>query len=156
MVPSPCTNKGLQTELRSLHHKAGKVPWFSGRQNITRPSWYHASDRVSCYMHPPISADLSKRESVLDYIVINQYLPILQTPISHYCNTLQSPILQIAIFLCCRVQLALLHHLKGVGQMWNCPPQAATGRHRLPQAAPTFWPHNPQQASKSPEINGHQ
>ena len=26
----------------------------------------------------------------------NQYLAILQTPISHYCNTMQSPILQTA------------------------------------------------------------
>ena len=31
-----------------------------------------------------ISADLFQSESVLDYIVINQHLPILQTPISHY------------------------------------------------------------------------
>ena len=30
-----------------------------------------------------MSADLSKSESVLDYIVINQYLPILQTPVRH-------------------------------------------------------------------------
>ena len=82
-----------------------------------------------------ISADLSKSESVLDYIVINQYLSTLQTPISHHCNTLQSPILQIAIFLYCRVQLALLHHLKGVGQI----------RTWMPQAASTFWP--------DPEIN---
>ena len=44
-----------------------------------------------------ISADLFQSESVLDYIVINHYFAILQTPISHYCNTLQSPILQIAI-----------------------------------------------------------
>ena len=44
-----------------------------------------------------ISADLFQSESVLAYIVINQYFAILQTPISHYCNTLQSPILQIAI-----------------------------------------------------------
>ena len=36
-------------------------------------------------------------ESVLAHIVIHPYLAILQTPISHYCNTLQSPILQIAI-----------------------------------------------------------
>ena len=61
------------------------------------------------------SADLSKSESVLDHIVINPYLAILQTPISHYCNTLQSPILHIAIYLYCKMHLALLHHLKGVG-----------------------------------------
>ena len=72
-----------------------------------------------------ISADLSQSESVLDYIVINQYLAILQTPISHYCNTLQSPILQIAIYLYCRVQLALLHHLKEAGLRFYSPPQAA-------------------------------
>ena len=44
-----------------------------------------------------ISADLFQSESVLDYIVINQNFAILQTPIGHYCNTLQSLILQIAI-----------------------------------------------------------
>ena len=70
------------------------------------------------------SADLSKSESVLAYIVIHQYLPILQHPISHYCNTLQSPILQFATYLDCKMQLALLHHLKGVGLR----------RHRAPQA----------------------
>ena len=88
------------------------------------------------------SADLSKSESVLAYIVINQYLSILQTPISHYCNTLQSPILQIAIFLYCRVQLALLHHLKGVGQIWNGPPQVATGCHRLLQPSAPAGPES--------------
>ena len=70
---------------------------------------------------------------MLAHIVINQYLPILQTPINHYCNTLQAPILQIVIYLYCRVQFAGLHHLKGVGQI----------RHRLPQVAtgcPTFFP----------------
>ena len=61
-----------------------------------------------------LSADLFQSESVLDYIVINQYLSILQTPISHYCKTLQSPILRIAIYLNCKMHLALLHHLKGV------------------------------------------
>ena len=60
------------------------------------------------------STDLFQSESVLDYIVINQYLPMLQTRMSHYCDTLRSPILQIAIYPYCRVQLALLHHLKGV------------------------------------------
>ena len=75
------------------------------------------------------STDLFQSESVLAYIVINQYLSILQTPISHYCNTLQSPILQTAIYLYCRVQLAVLHHLKRVGQIWNWMPQPATGCH---------------------------
>ena len=60
------------------------------------------------------SADLFQSESVLAYIVINQYIPILHTPISHYCNTLQSPILQIAIYLYCRVQLTDCSILKGV------------------------------------------
>ena len=77
------------------------------------------------------SADLSQSQSVLAYIVINQYLPILQTPISHYCNILQSPIQQIAIYLYCRMHLALLHYLKGVGLPGHRPPQPATGRHRL-------------------------
>jgi len=63
----------------------------------------------------PGAADLFQSESVLDYIVINPYLAILQTPISHYCNTLQSPIQQIAVYLYCRMHLALLHHLKGLG-----------------------------------------
>ena len=36
-----------------------------------------------------ISADLFQSKSVLDHIVIHPYLAILQTPISHYCNTLQ-------------------------------------------------------------------
>ena len=44
-----------------------------------------------------LSADLFQSESVLAYIVSNQYFAILQTPFSHYCNTLQAPILQIAI-----------------------------------------------------------
>ena len=46
-----------------------------------------------------ISADLFQSESVLAYIVIHQYFPNLQTPISHYCNTMQSPSMQIAIYL---------------------------------------------------------
>ena len=50
--------------------------------------------------------DLFQSESVLNYIVINKYLLILQTQISHYCNTLQSSILQIAIYLYCRVHFA--------------------------------------------------
>ena len=77
------------------------------------------------------SADLSQSESVLAYIVINQYFAILQTPISHYCNTLQSPILQIAIYLYCRVQLSDCSILKGVGQICQRAQQVATGRHRL-------------------------
>ena len=91
-----------------------------------------------------LSADLFQSESVLDYIVINQYLAILQTPISHYCNTLQSPILQIAIYLYCRVQLSDCSILKGVGQIRHSPPQGPTGW-------PTFWP---QVAPNPPEING--
>ena len=70
------------------------------------------------------SADLFQSESVLAYIVINQYFAILQTPISHYCNTLKSPILQIAIYLYCRVQLSDCSILKGVGQICHSPPQA--------------------------------
>ena len=61
-----------------------------------------------------LSADLSQSESVLDYIVINQYFAILQTPNNHYCDTLQSLILQIAIYLYCRVQLTDCSILKGV------------------------------------------
>ena len=72
-----------------------------------------------------------------------QYFAILQTPISHYCNTLKSPILQIAIYLYCRVQLSDCSILKGVGQICHSPPQAATGR-------PTFWL---QIALNPPEIN---
>ena len=70
---------------------------------------------------------------MLDYIVINQYLPILQTPSNHYCNTLKAPILQIVIYLYCRVQFAGLHHLKGVIEISNLMPQVATG-------CPTFLP----------------
>ena len=66
-------------------------------------------------MYIRISADLFQSESVLDHIVIHPYLAILQNPISHYCNTLQSPILQFAIYLYCKMHFALLHHLKGVG-----------------------------------------
>ena len=84
------------------------------------------------YMYIYISADLFQSESVLAYIVINQYFAILQTPISHYCNTLQSPILQIAIYLYCRVQLSDCSILKGVGQIRHRGQQPATGRHRLP------------------------
>ena len=82
------------------------------------------------FAHIYISADLSQSESVLAYIVINQYLAILQTPISHYCNTLQSPILQIAIYLYCRVQLTDCSILKGVGQIRHSTPQGPTGAHR--------------------------
>ena len=82
------------------------------------------------YIYICISADLSKSESVLDYIVIHQYLPILQKPISHYYNTLQSRILQFAIYLYCKMHLAFLHHLEGVGLRRHRPPQGATGCHR--------------------------
>ena len=78
-----------------------------------------------------ISADLFQSESVLAHIVINPYLAILQTPISHYCDTLQSPVQQIAIYLYCRVQLTDCSILKGVGQIRHRPPQGPTGRHRL-------------------------
>ena len=61
-----------------------------------------------------ISADLFHSESVLDCIVIPRYLRILQTPISPYCNTLQSPTKQFAIYLYCRVHLALLQHSHGI------------------------------------------
>ena len=99
---------------------------------------------VNEYTYYTLSADLSQSESVLDYIVINQYLAILQTPISHYCNTLQSPILQTAIYLYWRVQLSDCSILKGVGQIRHRgPPQPATGRQ-------TLWP---QVASNPPEIN---
>ena len=84
---------------------------------------------MSIFIH--ISADLFQSESVLDYIVIHPYLAILQTPISHYCNTLQSIILQIAIYLYCRVQLTDCSILKGVGQICHRGQQPATGRHRL-------------------------
>ena len=93
-----------------------------------------------------MSADLFQSESVLAHIVIHQYLRTLQTPINHYCNTLQSSILQIVIYLYCRVQFAGLHHLKGVGQIRNCchrPPQGATGCPDL-----LAW-----MASNPPEIN---
>ena len=79
-------------------------------------------------MYAHISADFSQSESVLAHIVINQYLAILQTPISHYCNTLQSPILQFSLYLYCEMHLALLHHLKGLGLPGHSPPQDATGR----------------------------
>ena len=96
-----------------------------------------------------ISADLFQSESVPDHIVIHPYLPILQTPISHYCNTLKSPSLQIAIYLCCKMHLALLLHLKGVGQICHRGPQAATGRHTLPNFLARI-------ASNPPEINENQ
>ena len=92
------------------------------------------------------SADLFQSESMLDHIVIHPYLAILQTPISHYCNTMQSPILQIAIYLYCRVQLSDCSILEGVGQICHRPQQGPTGR-------PTFWP---QIASNPFEINGNQ
>ena len=70
---------------------------------------------IHIYIYIYISADLFQSESLLAYIVIHPYLAILQTPLSHYCNTLQSPILQIAIYLYCRVQLSDCSILKGVG-----------------------------------------
>ena len=44
------------------------------------------------------------QNSVEIIVVIHPYLLILQSPIRHYCNTLQSPILQIAINLYCRIE----------------------------------------------------
>ena len=103
--------------------------------------WKRSADigNIICHIFNVInieSADLSQSESVLAYIVINQYLAILQTPISHYCNTLQSPILQIAIYLYCRVQLSDCSILKGLGQIRHRGHQVATGRQTLwPQVA---------------------
>ena len=76
-----------------------------------------------------ISVDLVQSESGLAYIDISLYLAILQTPVGHYCNTLQSPILQAAIYQYCRVHLALLHYLKGVGQICHSMPQGSTRCH---------------------------
>ena len=73
---------------------------------------------INKYIHRP----LPERERAS--LHCHPYLPILQTPISHHCNTLQSPVQQIAIYLYCRVQLALLHHLKGAGLFTHSPPQA--------------------------------
>ena len=87
-----------------------------------------------------LSADLFQSESVLAYIVINQYFAILQTPTSHYCNTLQSPILQFAIYLYCRVQLIDCSIPKGVRQICHRGQQAATGRHSPPQAGQPSGP----------------
>ena len=98
------------------------------------------------YIIIQISADLFQSESVLDYIVINPYLAILQTPISHYGNALQSLILQIAIYLYYRVQLTDCSILKGVGQIWNWPQHAATGWL-------TFWPPQAQMPQSPREIN---
>ena len=49
----------------------------------------------------------------------------------------------------CRMHLALLHHLKGVGLPGHSPPQAATARHRLPNLLARI-------ASNPPEINENQ
>ena len=136
---------------------------------------------IYIYIMWTISADLFQSEGVLDHIVIHPYLAVLQIPISHYCNTLQSPILQIAMCLYCTVHLALLHHLKGkgVGLSGHRLPQSATGRlffclyctvhlallhhlkgvglpgHRLPQGATgrlTFWPPQAQMPQNPFEI----
>ena len=74
---------------------------------------------------------------MLDYIVINPYLAILQTPISHYCNTLQSPILQIAISYTAECSLLYcIILLTGVVKVRNRLPQVATGcSNLLPQLA---------------------
>ena len=95
---------------------------------------------IYIYTYMSISADLFQSESVLAHIVINQYFAILQTPISYCCNTLQSPILQIAIHLYCRVQLTDCSILKGVGQIRQRLPQAATARHSPPQAGQPSGP----------------
>ena len=42
LVPSTCTIKGPQTELRSLQHKAIRVPWSAGSHDITRPALTNA------------------------------------------------------------------------------------------------------------------
>ena len=72
-----------------------------------------------------ISADLFQSECVSAYICSP---PIPSTPANSYeplLHTLQFPILQIAIYLYCKVQVALLRHLKDSG---------AKLRHMLPQA----------------------
>ena len=58
----------------------------------------------------------------------------------------QQLLLQIAIYLYCRVHLALLHHLKGVGLPCHRSPQVATDRHRLanllaPDNLKSSWNH---------------
>ena len=68
-----------------------------------------------------------------------QHLPILQTPISHYINTLQSVLLQIVTYLYCRMHLALLHHTRGV----------RLRPHRAPWAGNLLA----QMASNPPEMN---
>ena len=70
-----------------------------------------------------IRRPLPERERA-SLLVIPQQLPILQTPISHYCNTLQNPILQTAIYVYCRMHLALLYYFKEVGLFRHRPPQA--------------------------------
>ena len=52
------------------------------------------------------SADLFRNSSVLACICNPPAPSNPQSPISHYCHTLQSPILQFAMYLYCRVHLA--------------------------------------------------
>ena len=66
------------------------------------------------YIDSIIRRPLPERERVR----LHCHPPIPCTPAdsnSHYCNTLQSPILQIAIYLYCRVQLSDCSILKGLG-----------------------------------------
>ena len=70
------------------------------------------------------SADLFHSSSVLAYICNTNTFQSCRLQ-SHYCNTLQSPIVLFALYLYCRVRLAFLHHIEGVG----------LGRQRGQQAA---------------------
>ena len=70
------------------------LPAHTGGQDDSRHTNSHKLVAIN-----KISADIFQSENLLAYIVIHTYLAILQTPISHYCNTLTSPILQIAIYL---------------------------------------------------------
>ena len=90
-------------------------------------------------IYPPTSA--RARASWLTS-VLHQYLAIQQPSIIHLWNTLQSPILQFAIYLYCRVHLALLHQFKDVGLPGHRGTQAATNSNQM--------------ASNPPGINEHQ
>ena len=96
--------------------------------------YVYICDNVYIYIY--ISADLFQSESVLDYIVISLYLPVLQNPIGHYCKTLQSHILKIAIYHTAECTLPYCIILKGYDK-------SATARHRAPQAGKLSGPHKP-------------
>ena len=71
---------------------------------------YKKSERDIRFMY--VCANLFQSSSVLDYICSPPKPSDPADSCNHYCKTLHCPILRFAMYLYCKVQLALLHHLQ--------------------------------------------